>query len=271
MSSPEPRSRVTVEDLLRLKRAERPDPEFWTKFEAELRQKQLAALVERRRWWETLPQLFARRAYVPIGAAAVLTFTLVSVRTYTPVASIDAEQQVRPARSVAAEIAPRSDILSSVADSAAPATTVVAAVEPAAPAESSAPVQLSEQLPAKSEELVPWSATRKEDTPSARSIAKNLASLAQTEPELANSLLPARVGDNALQQVAAQAVEFAAVGAVTSRRSRLLAQFGDRQFTQDPTAPEVVRERLSRRLGDTELTGGWTRVGLKADRVSLKF
>lgn len=268
MSSPEPRSRVTVEDLLRLKRAERPDPEFWTKFEAELRQKQLAALVERRRWWETLPQLFARRAYVPIGAAAVLTFTVVSVRTYTPVASIDAEQQVRPARSVAAEIAPRADMLSSVADSAPPAATAVAAVEPA---EESAPVQLSEQLPARSEELVPWGATRTEDTPSARSIAKNLASLAQTEPELANSLLPARVGDNGLQQVAAQVVEFAAVGAVASRRSRLLAQFGDRQFTQDPTAPEVVRERLARRLGDTELTGGWTRVGLKADRVSLKF
>ncbi len=271
MSSPEPRSRVTVEDLLRLKRAERPDPEFWTKFEAELRQKQLAALVERRRWWEALPQLFARRAYVPIGAAAVLTFTLVSVRTYTPVADVDVEQQVRPVRSVAADLAPRADIVSTVAQNLPSGAAAVASVETAIPAEEPAVLQLSDQLPAKSEDLLPWSARRAEDTPSSRSIAKNLARLEQTEPELANSLLPTRVSDGALLQAAAQAVELAALGAVSTRRSRLLAQFSDRQFTQDPTAPEVVRERLSRRLGDTELTGGWTRVGLKADRVSLKF
>jgi len=43
-----PPSRVTLEDLLCLKRAERPPPEFWSEFERELRQKQLAALVERR-------------------------------------------------------------------------------------------------------------------------------------------------------------------------------------------------------------------------------
>ena len=32
-------------------------------------------------------------------------------------------------------------------------------------------------------------------------------------------------------------------------RNRLLAALADRQFTQDPTAPEVVRERLSAKLG----------------------
>ena len=36
---------VSLEDLLRLKRAERPAPEFWVQFERELRAKQLAALV----------------------------------------------------------------------------------------------------------------------------------------------------------------------------------------------------------------------------------
>lgn len=267
MPSPEQRSRVTIEDLLRLKRAERPDPEFWTKFEAELRQKQLAALVERRRWWEALPQLFARRAYVPIGAAAVLTFTLVSVRTYTPVGVVDAEQQVRPMRSVAADVGPRADITSAVAENLQPSAPPVAQMETNTAVDEPSALQLSDQLPAKSEELLPWGAKRTEDTPSARSIAKNLARLEQTEPELANSLLPTRVSVGTLQQ----AVELAAIDAVPNRRSRLLAQFNDRQFTQDPTAPEVVRERLSRRLGDTELTGGWTRVGLKADRVSLKF
>lgn len=269
MSHPEPRSRVTVEDLLRLKRAERPEPEFWTKFEAELRQKQLAALVERRRWWENLPQLFARRAYVPIGAAAVLTFTLVSVRNYAPTAVVH-EQELTPTRSVAAEVSPRADIVSTVSANAQP--EVIAVANDVGAADRAPSPQLSEQLPAQTGDLVPWSAARTEDTPSARSIAKNLARLEQTEPELMNSLLPARVGDAAdVRRTAMEAVEIAALGAVATRRSRLLAQFSDRQFTQDPTAPEVVRERLARRLGDTELSSGWTRVGVKADRVSLKF
>lgn len=268
MSHPESRSRVTVEDLLRLKRAERPEPEFWTKFEAELRQKQLAALVQRRRWWESLPQLFARHAYVPIGAAAVLTFTLVSVRNYAPTAVVQ-EHELAPTRSVAAEAAPRADIVSAVQANAPTQTVAAAQPEEVAPAS----VQLSEQLPAQTGDLVPWSASRTvEDTPSARSIAKNLARLEQTEPELMNALLPGRVGETSdFRQAATEAVEIAAISAVSSRRSRLLAQFSDRQFTQDPTAPEVVRERHARRLGNTELTGGWTRVGVKADRVSLKF
>src|SRR3954465_9223242 len=78
------RPNVTVEDLLRLKRAERPDVEFWTKFERELRQKQLTALMEKRPWWQELPQFLARRAYLPVGATAVLAFTLVSVKYYAP-------------------------------------------------------------------------------------------------------------------------------------------------------------------------------------------
>jgi hypothetical protein len=270
MLHPEPRSRVTVEDLLRLKRAERPDPEFWMKFEAELRQKQLAALVERRRWWENLPQLFARRAYVPIGAAAVLTFTLVSVRNYAPTAVVQEELPV--SRSVAAEVAPRANFASVVPANLQPAAVASVPADEVSSQPAAAP-QLSEQMPVQTVDLVPWSAARPaEETPSARSIAKNLAHLEQTEPELANSLLPAGVSDGTdFGQAAAQVVEAAAIGGIATRRSRLLAQFGGRQFTPDPTAPEVVRERLTRRLGDTELSGGWTRVGVKADRVSLKF
>lgn len=264
-----PRSRVTVEDLLRLKRAERPDPEFWNKFEAELRQKQLAALVERRRWWQSLPQIFVRRAYVPIGAAAVLTVSLISVRTFTP-ATLAPQDDMRPLQSRVAATAPAAAIAPSVEQ------TVQAAAGQLAEAdvpEQAVAVQLSEKMPAQTGDLVPWSA-RATDTPSARSIARNLASLEQTEPELANSLLPARVaGSVAMQQAALNVAEIAAVStaASASRRTRLLAAMGDRQFTPDPAAPEVVRERLARRLGDTELTGGWTRVGVKADRVSLKF
>jgi len=267
MSQHDPRSRVTLEDLLRLKRAERPDPEFWNKFEVELRQKQLAALVERRRWWQDLPQLFVRRAYVPIGAAAVLTFTFVSVKNYTP--ATDIAEEVVPLHSAAAEAVAPATMVAAV-EASAPTVAVSESFPEAAPTEV-AEVRLSERMPAQTEGLVPWSAPAP-DSPSARSIARNLARLEQTEPELANALLPARVSEtHSVQQAAASIAETAAVGTYSNRRNRVLAQMSDRQFTQDPTAPEVVRERLARRLGDTELTGGWTRVGLKADRVSLKF
>ena len=85
MPNSDHRPKVTIEDLLHLKRAERPAAEFWSNFERELRQKQLSALLEKRPWWQGLPQLVARRAYLPLGATAILAFTLVSVKFYTPI------------------------------------------------------------------------------------------------------------------------------------------------------------------------------------------
>ena len=72
---------VEIEDLLRLKRAERPPAEFWNEFDRALRAKQLAALVGRRPWWQTLPRVLAgwRRAGIPIGATAVAAITFYSL------------------------------------------------------------------------------------------------------------------------------------------------------------------------------------------------
>jgi len=80
---------VTLEEILRLKRAERPPAEFWTQFDRELRARQLAALVEKRPWWKTMPRLLTglSRYHVPLGAAAVVALTLVSIREFRPVAS----------------------------------------------------------------------------------------------------------------------------------------------------------------------------------------
>jgi hypothetical protein len=82
--------KVTIEDILRLKRAERPSPEFWGRFEQELRAKQLAAIVEKRPWWVALrvPQIARSlsRFQVPVGAAAVLALSFVVVREYRPLA-----------------------------------------------------------------------------------------------------------------------------------------------------------------------------------------
>ncbi len=73
---------IEIEDLLRLKRAERPPAEFWAQFDRELRAKQLSALVAKRPWWQRLPRVFiALRPYhLPLGAAAVLTVTFVTLR-----------------------------------------------------------------------------------------------------------------------------------------------------------------------------------------------
>ncbi len=272
MPQSNPQSKVTIETLLRLKRLERPSPEFWTQFEAELREKQLAALVQRRTWWQKLPHLLPRRAFLPIGAAAVLTFTLVSVRVYGPseIVQSDAEFSAHESRSVAPV-----NISSSVAASApvvAEARPEIVATPEEIP-EPAAAVRYSEQLPKQVRELLSWSAPRVEDSPSARSIAANLARLEETEPELVNSLLAGhgQSHERSVQIGAATAMEMVAVSAVGSRRNRLLAHLSERQFSPDPSAPEVVRERLTRRLGDTDSSSEWTRVGLKADRVSLKF
>lgn len=83
---------VSLEDLLRLKRCERPDPAFWADFDRQLRAKQLAALVERRPWWQewSLARVFAgvKRYHLPLGAAAVVAVTFVSVRVGRPTATV---------------------------------------------------------------------------------------------------------------------------------------------------------------------------------------
>ncbi|MBP7143132.1 MAG: hypothetical protein KBA71_14575 [Opitutaceae bacterium] len=75
--------KVSLEEVLRLKRLERPDPQFWDRFDKELREKQLAAIMAKRPWWQMdLSRMMTglARARVPVGAAAVLTLTFLVVR-----------------------------------------------------------------------------------------------------------------------------------------------------------------------------------------------
>lgn len=75
---------VSLEDLLRLKRAERPPQEFWADFDRRLREKQLSALVGSRPWWQgwDLGRVWSgvRRYQLPLGAAAIIGVTVLSVR-----------------------------------------------------------------------------------------------------------------------------------------------------------------------------------------------
>ncbi len=131
---------VAIEDLLRLKRAERPPAEFWARFDRELRAKQLSALVAKRPWWQRLPRAFTGfgRYSLPLGAAAVLTVTFVSLReesgSATPTKSMAAgravavTQPVTVARDEHAPVRENLALRNVAAERAAPSELAVANV-----------------------------------------------------------------------------------------------------------------------------------------------
>lgn len=102
---------IGVEDLLRLKRLEKPPAEFWVEFDRELRAKQLAALVSKRPWWSAGTSILARLRWVPIplGAAAVAAVAFVSLR------EIEEPVTAAPSASVAASVESPATTVSPVA------------------------------------------------------------------------------------------------------------------------------------------------------------
>ena len=77
--------KVTLEDLLRLKRNERPAPEYWARFDRELRERALRVMVQPEPWglrWSRA--LMARAAPLMMAgatAALAMAFTLHSHMT----------------------------------------------------------------------------------------------------------------------------------------------------------------------------------------------
>jgi len=70
--------RVTLEDLLRLKRAERPPPEYWTGFEEQLKQRQIAAAIHETRapWPRALLAALPRHAATLTAGAITATLAI---------------------------------------------------------------------------------------------------------------------------------------------------------------------------------------------------
>jgi hypothetical protein len=263
MSDKNNRPPVTIEDLLQLKRAERPSQEFWVRFEGELRQKQLAALLDRRPWWQSAAHLFAgRRIFVPVGAAAALVLTLGSMRYFAPeqVASakppgmVPTIATVEKSEAFAVSVAP-----AVVATHVAPAAVVRNDEPQPAPV-----IALSSNLPERATELVLW------NTRTADASAANLVRVDQAETsEVVNDRFFAAVSQ--LQKPDVTPADLPAVTAATSKRSRLLAQFGERYYAPEPQAPKSVRDRVTRQLADTDFNDRFSRIGVKGDQVSLKF
>jgi hypothetical protein len=254
----EPNSRITLEQLLRLKRAERPNPEFWANFERELHEKQLTALVQKRRWWHGMSLIPMRRVLLPTGAVAIATLTFISVRESVSTQGIEVGRSASVSSTTVQEI----ETLSPVQ---VPSKAVYASL--GVPIESSAAPEIHITPAAES---IP--VAQESESPSARSIAANLARLEQSEPDLIHSVLGNRLSSAArVQTVAASenAAEEMAVSDSTSRY-RLIARYADRALSPEPLAPVGVRERIARRLGD-DLGEGISRIGVVGSRVSLKF
>src|SRR5688572_6119582 len=192
---PESNRPITIEDLLRLKRAERPPAEFWATFDRELRAKQLAALVGKRPWWQRIPGALSRasRYRVPLGASAVVALTFFTVRDYEPAAPVQ-EPKNEPAQiavDVASDFSPA--IAAAVSVASDPEPVVVAVVTGQSEPASAPPTVVA----AKSDELPPVlplggvaiSEDSQSQSPAARYIAANLAVVESSDPVNARGLL----------------------------------------------------------------------------------
>ena len=266
---------VTIEDLLRLKRAEVPPAEFWSTFDRELRAKQLAALVAKRPWWQRLPKAFSKlaRYRIPLGASAVLAVTFFSVggRDTAPAVSADnavesvaidvtsERQEARP-ESTPSVIAAAPVMNAISAPSDAPSVAVESSI--AAPA----PVEAPRALPVAS--IV--SGNREADAPSSPHIAANLASIRSSESLHPRTLLdvasgfemrvmPPRTAIEPLQQMTPPS---------DTRRSRLLTAMVSTASLETSTRTTA---RAASRIEEERLYDQIQRFGARADRVQMKF
>ena len=268
------RPQVTVEDLLRLKRAERPPSDFWNDFERELRVKQLAAIVEPRPWWAPLIRIHSRfaRYQMPVGATAILALTLVTVREYqlpeaeasfvpvAPVARLDA--MPGPAIEIAGQV--RAD---DVAASAPAALNDDEAIERRA---ASFPNGLAQRLPM----LGGAEAMVAVDTPSARSIAANLAAVKASEPELARFLDHLAGLESRTEMNRNQAVDplVNLQSPSDARRARVLSTaLPNAAPGSSDISERRYQPRLARDLTDERLYERVSRIDLEGKRLAINF
>lgn len=299
MNSPENKPPVTLEDLLRLKRAERPSPEFWSKFEAQLRAKQLAAIVEKRPWWRDISLVAIARHRVLVGATALLAISFVSIREYRAVSSRSHQPAAVPqAAEVAvlnsAEVAPVSAVVpetvaasvsSPAIEKPAIANEVVgpagmasrefssesSAYTGAAPMEIATAANSADEAPAAAHWLL--AADRAEAgrlSPAARSIADNLAAAKEAHPELTNrffgvsgfekrSMPSSRPTVDPLAQMRSPSETHLRVLASSVRSSSSINSGRD-------------SERIVRRISDQRLTEeAISRFGARGNELSVKF
>lgn len=277
MMNRENKRTVTLEDLLRLKRAERPAAEFWNQFDRELRAKQLAAIVEKRPWWRRFSVRTAwagfSRYHLPLGATAVLAITVLSVREYR-----------RPDAPVAASVAENS--LSATATPAASALAPAVASQVVASAVEMAPGAVLENSGSMgtTNELAPSAVfpgadatadnSERELTPASRFIATNLALAKASDPSVAQTMLgSARGFETRAVPTRTRAVDPLAqmISPSDARRSRLLTASAVAAVSLNNAQPARTTEVRSRHLSDEQLYDTVSRFGARGNSVLVKF
>lgn len=271
MSSAPRRRPVTIEDLLRLKRAERPPAEFWPEWDRQLRTKQLAAIVDKRPWWrDALPRfgVALARHHLPLGATAILALTFLTVREYRSVGSDLAAPATTP---VARANVPSDNLDETDAGSLAEQRQSTSAARDQTAAESAQPAEVSRAvslLPSTRESTAEAMAR-----PAAREIAANLALARATDPGLAR-MLRSGAGYELSAQLVQVEEPLARVAALRNTRSGRLQVFAT-NATYAPGAPAAVvdfHERQVSRLSEDQLfEAAIRRIGAKGDRAWVKF
>ena len=277
MMNRENKRTVTLEDLLRLKRAERPAADFWNQFDRELRAKQLAAIVEKRPWWRRLSVRGAwasfSRYQLPLGATAVLAITVLSVREYR-----------RPDAPATANVAEKSLSASKTQVVGTLAPAVASQVVASAVETSSVAVLENSGSMGATNEFAPSAAftgtdatadnSEREFTAASRFIATNLALAKASDPSVAQTMLgSARGFETRALPTRTRAVDPLAqmISPSDARRSRLLTASAVAAVSLNNAQPARTMEIRSRHLSDEQLYDTISRFGARGNSVLVKF
>jgi hypothetical protein len=263
-----PPDQVTLEDLLRLKRAERPPAEFWNQFDRELQAKQLAALVGKKRWWHSAARTLARFSYLPLGATAALVFALMAAHQYlVPVAEIASSTKLRtPVGKIASApaVLPTDAAVLSPPPAVTPhekaVSTAVASVQPAShPATSAA----TREIPT----TITWLPDTLETTSTTPLSEHFFADASIASPRPASNLesmgeAKARHTADPLTQVSSP---------TETQHARWRAALTDVRLVSMADPVTLMHQQLATRVGDDGLADDAGRFDANGTTVSVKF
>ncbi len=273
--------KVTIEDLLRIKRAERPSAEFWLRFEQDLRAKQLAAIIEKRPWWHLLHLPQAARAIsrhqVPVGAVAVLALSFIFAGQYSkPVVTLS--KGLVSERVVQSHI--QANLPSSfekvvqadskplmLASTAMPQVESVAKSQPTVPVNANALSSRQVELTA----MIPWGlAKAEEDVPMDRLLTTSLQMDPASGLSVASLLGNVRSDENRIE---AKATVSQASSPRELRRAKILTGMVLADNAEDSDYGRVIhgRDIAANDLSEAQLYDSVRRLGVGGDRFTLKF
>jgi hypothetical protein len=267
--------KVSLEDLLRFKRAEVPTAEFWAGFDEQLRAKQLSALVRRPAWWRRIfdgPSLseVLRRVRLPFGATAILVLSVMTLSDSRwtdermELADVAAPQVVQPEdvgmtfptrQSVVIETAA---VVEQTGDSATELSTSQS-VDSAIRTDSLASVG-----------LIQGPFFTSVASPSTRSIAANLMAAREVEPELIRGFIGATRGSERAGVTMRTTID--PLQQMTPPSEVRLARYRSPLVASNSAdVADRTGERVARRLSDERLYDQINRFGARGDRLQVRF